>query len=142
MSVLTLMHLSRPVSIAQDEVHKGTDTIFPPVLKAREEWRLCCLVLISHGLRWVFKHLFAVLINANYLCISVVLEFLRWAGRNRGLLSWCLFFCWLFLLILGFNLSLFRTFLLLFVLVFDRLFRALLDAQSYQMISEYFLEST
>ena len=73
----TLISLFRPVSIAQDEVHKVTLTIFSVVLKASEEWRLCCLVLISNGLRWEFKHLCAVRVDAYYLCISVVLEFLR-----------------------------------------------------------------
>ena len=60
---------------------------------------------------------------------------------SRGCFSWCFFFCWLFLF-LDFNLSLLRIFLLLFHLLFDRLLRALLDSQCYQMISEYFLEST
>ena len=91
MSVLSWIlpiYLSRSVSIAQDEVHDGTVTIFSPVLKASEEWRLCCLVLISHGLRWVFNHLFAVRVDANYLSISVVLEFLR---SVRNFFSWLLY---------------------------------------------------
>ncbi len=72
-----LISLFRPVSIAQDEVIMSTATIFAIVLEAREEWRSCCLVLISHSFRWVFKHLFAIRIDVYYLCISVVLEFLR-----------------------------------------------------------------
>jgi hypothetical protein len=76
--------LFRSVSIAQDEVHTGMSAIFLVVLKAREEWRSCCLVLISHGFRWVFKHPCVFRIDAKYLCISVVLEFLRWWRRWLG----------------------------------------------------------
>ena len=84
LSWILRISLSRSVSIAQDEVHPFICTILVIVLKAREEWRSCCLVLISHGFRWVFKHLFASRIDANYLCISVVLEFLRWWRRWLG----------------------------------------------------------
>ncbi len=57
---IVIVSLHTPVPIAHDDVEFATTTIFPVVLKPSDVWsHSSCLVPISHGLSWEFKHHFA-----------------------------------------------------------------------------------
>jgi len=67
---LGLIPLGGPVSIAHDEVHEVTFTIFLGALKPEEERHLCCLVLIPHILGWERIVYCATSVDAYYICES------------------------------------------------------------------------